>query len=126
MEMQGGRAVKWMHQGVAKLLQWRRRMASAALLLLAVAALAQFMLGSNGWMAYHKKQAEYRSLQREVEGLKQENGQLDSSIQALRSDPKAIEREAREQLRYAKPGEVIYLMPEPKAAQPAPNETAKR
>jgi cell division protein FtsB len=37
------------------------------------------------------------------------------------SDPDAIEHEAREKLHYARPGEVIYTLPEPppQAAQPA-------
>ncbi len=44
--------------------------------------------------------------------MDEENRRLDAEIKALKSDPKAIEKEAREQLRYAKPGEVIYLLPE--------------
>ena len=32
-------------------------------------------------------------------------------VQRLQSDPEAIEREAREKLHYAKPGEVIVAMP---------------
>lgn len=34
---------------------------------------------------------------------------LKTSIDALRLDPRAIERLARERLRYAKPGEVVFL-----------------
>jgi cell division protein FtsB len=38
-----------------------------------------------------------------------------------------IEKEAREQLRYAKPGEVIYLLPEKTGPQPSqPPESAKK
>jgi cell division protein FtsB len=48
----------------------------------------------------------------------------------LKSDPKAIEKEAREQLRYAKPGEVIYLLPEQQgqhlAEPPPPPESARK
>jgi cell division protein FtsB len=61
--------------------------------------------------------------------MDEENRRLDSEIKALKSDPKAIEKEAREQLRYAKPGEVIYLLPEPPAQHPAQNpatESARR
>jgi cell division protein FtsB len=39
----------------------------------------------------------------------------------LRNDPKAIEQEAREQLHYAKKGEVIYLLPEKKHSSSAVN-----
>jgi cell division protein FtsB len=41
-------------------------------------------------------------------------------IEHLKSDPDAIEREAREKLHYAKPGEVIYTLPV--AAQPQPGK----
>jgi len=32
-------------------------------------------------------------------------------LKKLKSDPDAIEHEAREKLHYAKPGEVIYALP---------------
>lgn len=35
------------------------------------------------------------------------NKQLKTSIESLANDPKAVERLAREQLRYAKPGETV-------------------
>jgi len=44
---------------------------------------------------------------------------LKQSIDRLKSDPDAIEHEAREKLHYAKPGEVIYTLPEPTQTQPA-------
>ena len=34
-------------------------------------------------------------------------------IQALKTDQKAIEKEAREQLRYVRPGEYVYVPPPP-------------
>jgi cell division protein FtsB len=62
--------------------------------------------------------------------MDEENRRLDGDIRALKSDPKAIEKEAREQLRYAKPGEVIYLLPEQAGQQPAQSpqqtESARR
>jgi cell division protein FtsB len=39
--------------------------------------------------------------------------QLRTSIDALRHDPKAVERLAREQLLYAKPGEIVIRFKEP-------------
>ena len=41
--------------------------------------------------------------------------QLKASLDALSSDPKAVERLARETLGYAKPGEVIIRFQEPAA-----------
>jgi cell division protein FtsB len=55
--------------------------------------------------------------------MEQENAHLRNHIERLKSDPSAIEHEAREKLHYAKPGEVIYTLPsEPKVQeQPAGN-----
>jgi len=41
------------------------------------------------------------------------NRQLRTSIEALRFDPKAVERLARERLGYAKPGETVIRFSEP-------------
>jgi len=41
------------------------------------------------------------------------NRQLRTSIDALRYDPKAVERLARERLGYAKPGETVIRFEEP-------------
>jgi len=41
------------------------------------------------------------------------NRQLKTSIEALRHDPKAVERLARERLGYAKPGETMIHFDEP-------------
>ncbi len=40
-----------------------------------------------------------------------------SRSKRLQSDPEEIEREAREKLHYAKPGEVIYTLPTPTQGQ---------
>jgi cell division protein FtsB len=68
--------------------------------------------GPNGWSVYRQKRLEHERLQQQVEKLHKENEELERHVQALKSDPHAIEKEAREQLRYAKPGEVIYVIPE--------------
>ncbi|NBV23678.1 MAG: septum formation initiator family protein [Proteobacteria bacterium] len=54
-------------------------------------------------------------IQREEEIAKHSKASLDSQ----RSDPKAIERLAREKLGYAKPGEVVIRFQEPAPATPA-------
>ncbi len=50
-------------------------------------------------------------IQREEEAARQ----LKSSLDALRSDPKSLERLAREKLGYAKPGEVVIRFQEASA-----------
>ncbi len=110
-----------------RLVQWRGLLASAVFAILAAGLFAHAMLGDNGWIRYRQKKAEYQKLQQEIQRMGSENDKLDSEIKALKSDPKAIEKEAREQLRYAKPGEVIYLLPDRSAPQAAqPPESARR
>jgi cell division protein FtsB len=99
-------------QVVEKLVQWRRLLASAVVAMIAAFLFAHALLGQNGWVSYRQKRSEYQKLQKQLQHMDDENRRLDAEIRGLKSDPKAIEREAREQLRYAKPGEVIYLMAE--------------
>ena len=104
----------------------RRLVASALLALFAVGIFAHVLLGNNGWLNYRQKQAESQQLQEEIQRLDEENSRLEAHIKALKSDPKAIEKEAREQLHYAKPGEVIYRMPEQSPNPAAPQTEAQR
>ncbi|MGA2635724.1 MAG: septum formation initiator family protein [Terracidiphilus sp.] len=68
--------------------------------------------GKHGLSVWQQKRVEDHQLQREITDLEQENAQLRVRIEKLKSDPDAIEHEAREKLHYAKPGEVIYSLPE--------------
>ena len=47
------------------------------------------------------------TLDAELEKQKQESKQLQAEFEALRSDPKTVERLAREKLGYAKPDETV-------------------
>jgi cell division protein FtsB len=78
--------------------------------------------GKDGLSAWQKKRAEERQYQQEIDRLQKENTQLSDQIQHLQSDPNAIEHEAREELHYAKPGEVIYTLPAPPQGQTAATE----
>ena len=101
-----GEAGEWLFRG-------RRRLATLAVFLLLLPLGHHVIYGANGWLAYHQKKAEYKQLQQELRQLQQENEALERRVQALRqADPRVIEREAREQLRYAKPGEVVLVLPE--------------
>ncbi len=74
--------------------------------------------GKHGLSVWQQKRTEDRRLQQQIKDLQQENAQMRRQIQRLQSDPDEIEREAREKLHYAKPGEVIYKLP----AQPQPTK----
>jgi len=108
----------------AKLYQSRRRGATVVLCLLAMWVAYHVVFGANGTMVYAHKREEHRALTKEIQELKQENQQLAHYVDALKNDPGTIEKEAREQLRYARPGEVIYTVP--RAARRASTFTAEK
>jgi cell division protein FtsB len=76
--------------------------------------------GKHGLSVWQQKRAEDKQLHKEIDTLQQENARLRTRVERLKSDPDAIEREAREKLHYAKPGEVIYALPPEPAAQTQP------
>ena len=84
------------------------------------------MFGANGTVVYRQKRAEYQSLRREIDALQKESDHYTEQINALQTDPKTIEKEAREQLHYARPGEVVYVAPAPPPIQlPSTNAAQK-
>jgi len=88
--------------------------------LLALLLMGHVINGKHGLSVWHQKRAEDRELQKEIQDVQQENAVLREQIDRLKTDPDAIEHEAREKLHYAKPGEVIYTLPaSPAQAQPA-------
>ena len=104
----------------------RRRIATIAVTVLAVSLFVHVMFGANGMVVYKQKSAEYEVLQKQTIQVQQENDRYTQQVQGLKSDQKAIEKEAREQLGYAKPGEYVYVAPP--VAKPAPpaNHSAKK
>jgi cell division protein FtsB len=74
--------------------------------------------GKHGLSAWQRQRAQDKRLRQEIQDLQQENDLLRHHIEKLKSDPDAIEHEAREQLHYARPGEVIYTLPATPQSQP--------
>jgi cell division protein FtsB len=102
-----------------KLYAVRRRAATGAVAVIAIWIFVHAMLGANGVTVYREKRAEYQTLQKEIGQLQKENDAYSQQVSGLKSDPKRIEKEAREQFHYARPGEVVYVAPDrPVVAQP--------
>jgi cell division protein FtsB len=101
----------------------RRRLATAGVAVVTVWLFLHVMFGANGMVVYRLKRAEYQSLSREIGQLQKENDHYTSQITLLQTDPETIEKEAREQLHYARPGEVVYVSPAPPAV-PTPATAA--
>jgi cell division protein FtsB len=76
-------------------------------------------------VVYKQKRAEYESLQRRIVQEQKENDVYARQIRGLKTDEKAIEKEAREQLRYARPGEYVYVPPAPANPPPATHSARK-
>jgi cell division protein FtsB len=104
----------------------RRRIATIAVTVLAASLFVHVMFGANGMVVYKQKRADYEALGKQIVQVQQENDRYTQQIQGLKSDQKSIEKEAREQLGYAKPGEYVYVAPT--AGKPAPpaNHSAKK
>jgi cell division protein FtsB len=98
--------------------EWRR-LGTVAALVLTMGLVLHAMFGANGMVVYQGKQAEKQALQVEVERLQKENDQYVERIKALKTDHRAIEREAREQLHYTRPGEFVYVAPDQPARPPS-------
>jgi len=97
--------------------EWRR-LGTLAALAVTVGLVLHAMFGANGIVVYQQKRAEHSDLEKEVLRLQKENDQYVDRIKALKTDHRAIEKEAREQLHYARPGEFVYVAPDPPQRPP--------
>ena len=97
--------------------EWRRLGIALAVLLIGGVVL-HAMLGANGIVVYRQKRAEMQALQAEVDRLQKENTLHAERIKQLKSDPSAIEKEAREQLHYTRKGEIVFVAPAPPPKPP--------
>jgi cell division protein FtsB len=71
-----------------------------------VLAFAYAIMGKNGYLELRRREVKNQELRLKAEELRRENKEILSEIRALKSDPKAIEKIAREELGMVKPGEV--------------------
>jgi cell division protein FtsB len=104
----------------------RRRIATIAVTVLAASLFVHVMFGANGMIVYKQKRTEYEALRKQMVQVQQENDRYTQQIQGLKSDQKSIEKEAREQLGYAKPGEYVYVAPVPSKPAPPGAHSAKK
>ena len=104
----------------------RRRFATISVLALTVWLLVHVMFGANGMMVYRQKREQVLNLQKEINSLQNENERYAKQIEDLKTDPKAIEKAAREQLHYTRPGEVVYVAPVAVVQGPPPTNSAAK
>jgi len=89
----------------------RRKAATLTAAVLAVGVGYHVIFGANGITVYEQKRQQTRQLKLQMQELQQENDRLKEHVDRLQSDPSAIEHQARQELHYTRPGEVIYTLP---------------
>lgn len=65
------------------------------------------VVDAGGFRRYFRLEKEAASLEQKSRDFEHSNRALEAQIEALRSDPRELERVVREELGYTKPGEVI-------------------
>ncbi|MEO6815535.1 MAG: septum formation initiator family protein [Edaphobacter sp.] len=99
-----------------------RKIATGAAAVLALAMAYHVIFGQNGLTVYQQKRQETQVLSKRLLSLQHENDLMKSHVDRLENDPNAIEHQAREELHYTRPGEVIYTLPLDPASKDAANQ----
>ncbi len=107
----GSRLSAWWQAVPGQVFGQRRRLATVAAAVLAAAIGYHVVLGHNGVIAFRHKRVEAHSLGVQVQTLQHENEALREHVDRLQADPNSIEHQAREELHYTRPGEVIVTLP---------------
>jgi cell division protein FtsB len=90
----------------------RRKAALLTCVIAIIGLLLGALFGDRGYLRLLDKREHTQALALDVDRLESENVRLAGEIRALKTDPRAIERIAREELGLARPGETVFLIPE--------------
>ncbi|HLL06386.1 MAG TPA: septum formation initiator family protein [Myxococcaceae bacterium] len=90
----------------------RNKVLMVAAVLAGVLSLAS-VADARGFRRYLKLRQDVEALQERNRSLAQQNEGLLREINALRKEPAALERAAREELGYIKPGELVFHLEAP-------------
>jgi cell division protein FtsB len=77
----------------------------------------QDVFGAHGLMAMRRSRTQIEAIQAKIAKLDQENRDLQQRIQNLKTDPSTIEKIARDRMGLARPGELIFRLPDAKNGQ---------
>jgi cell division protein FtsB len=103
---------------------WRNARQILGLALFAL--LVHDIFGAHGFIAMRRTQKEIEQIREQIGRLNDENKSLASQVNSLKTDPKAIERIARDEMGLARPGEIIYKLPDSaKTGDPQKPESQK-
>jgi len=86
--------------------------------LFVLALMVHDVFGPHGFIAMRRTQNEIDKVKKDLDRLSKENLELGDQVLALKTDPRLIEKIAREDLQRAKPGEVIIRIPPSQPPEP--------
>jgi cell division protein FtsB len=89
-----------------------RQYGATLLGLLLLALVVHDIFGTHGYLAMRRTQQEIKRVKTDIQQLNKENVKLEDEVKDLKSDPRKIEKIARDELGLAKPGEVIIKIPQ--------------
>ena len=70
------------------------------------------VFGTHGFLAMRRTQNEIRKVKADLDALSKENAALAQEVKDLNTDPRLIEKIARDDLGLARPGEIIIRIPQ--------------
>lgn len=110
----------------SRTVEFLRRWGSSLFVLALLALVVHDIFGQHGLLTLFRARKEVEKLRVEIAQMHEENKRLSEQVQQLRTDPRMIERIAREEMGLARPGEIIFKLPpkppEQKSGQPPPQK----
>lgn len=67
-------------------------------------------MAEGGFRRYVRLSQDVKSLKERNQRLSDDNARMRREVEALRDDPRALERAAREELGLVKPGEIVFSL----------------
>lgn len=89
----------------------RKKAAVLFSVILFVALVVGSLFGDRGILQWVRQRDQVEGLEGEIHVLEEENRRLATEVLALRTDPRTIERLAREELGLVRAGETVVLIP---------------
>jgi len=96
----------------SEVVSYLRRNARQILAFALFALLVHDVFGQHGFLAMRRTQKEIEQIRAQIGKVNDENKSLAEQVNSLKSDPKSIERIAREEMGLARPGELIFKLPD--------------
>lgn len=88
----------------------RKKIWTYGLLLFSATLMVNALIGEKGYLANLQATREYQDVSESLRQIRAENAELTEEARRLRTDPKALEHVARQQLGLIKPGETLITL----------------